>query len=224
MDRLALKNEVYRAHIRWDNESASSIVACPWCKKTISTREGADLHEALIKRGEVPREKQDLIFNKHNCVLLHRACHTQWGSSGAMVRRCLRAICEAVTARRVGEWYVSLYTEHKLHLRKGLLIPKKSMKVAQAMAYIPVGEELVGEILPESGWTIDPHTQHQRDFRALCIKSWQGKTYQKIQRPPGEWNGVTREAIINIIDEGYWYSYLSRTLIGTGPMGSLGGN
>lgn len=179
----------------------------------ITKDNGADLHEALVHRGAVQREMQPLIFVKENVILVHHQCHIDYGQTKTMLRACLYEICQAVGARYVGRWYRSLWQDHGLNLRRGILLPKKGIPMYICMGYLERGAELGRRQLPqgEDEWLIGRGTRHARDFRALCVKRWQGKTIKKIDRPPSSWAGYSVEVMLRLIRDGYWFDYLSYT-------------
>jgi len=54
---------------------------CPLCGKPGAT----DLHEAFLKRGDLPMRRQwelrHLLFCSANCSVLHQNCHSRWGQT-----------------------------------------------------------------------------------------------------------------------------------------------
>lgn len=206
-DRAWLKQTVYRAHIR--SYGGGGEVRCPWCLGIITKQGGADLHEALVHRGAVPRDKQGLIFVKENAILVHHDCHIEQGQTQEMEKRCLWALCKAIGARYVGRWYKSLWSDSLLSVKKGMLMGKKEFKVYQVITFLELGATLDNWKLPdESEWALGSG-RHTRDYRALAAKRWQGKTIKKIDRPPPEWAGMKLVMMIQIIEDGYWFDYLS---------------
>jgi hypothetical protein len=65
---------------------------CDWCGRTTPRLE---MHEAFLKRSDVPKKKQDQIFTEWNCVLLCPECHAQHGQE-----RWLRAFLLNLQERR----------------------------------------------------------------------------------------------------------------------------
>ena len=53
---------------------------CDWCDRPLQG--DADMHEWLIKRHLLPRDKR--IFDERNCALLHHTCHMAHGKSKQM--------------------------------------------------------------------------------------------------------------------------------------------
>lgn len=54
---------------------------CDWCGRTTPALE---MHEAFLKRSDVPRRMQEIIFAEWNCVLLCPECHRQYGQTRQM--------------------------------------------------------------------------------------------------------------------------------------------
>jgi len=48
---------------------------CVVCGRTLLNN--VDIHEAIVKKGDLPRKRQKAIFDEHNCVALHHGapCH-----------------------------------------------------------------------------------------------------------------------------------------------------
>ena len=211
-NRARLKQETYRNHKRIYHGAFRTEVRCPWCNEVITKSEGADLHEALVNRGTVPKELQNHIFVKENVILLHHPCHMENGQSKEMVRVCLHAICRAIGARYVGRWYKDLWDKHDMSFPRGMLVPPKAMRAYKGMQLLEYGRTLNNREFPnENEWLLNPGTQYARDFRALCVKRWQGKTIKKIHRPPTKWAGYRLMDMTRLIEDGYWFDYLSYT-------------
>lgn len=83
---------------------------CPICKQPILGE--ADLHEAIITRGQVAgtaRAKADEIFSQYNCVLRHNVCptgasHTPGIGSNTDFKNCLEQIVEFEGYSALLEW------------------------------------------------------------------------------------------------------------------------
>lgn len=213
--RGELKRQTFRQHARYWKDTDEVEVRCPWCQRPIKLSGLWDLHEALVKRSDVPKKHQHLIFHKGNVLPVCRGCHQAHGQSRTMILRCLSALCYIVSAQVVGKWYKSLWDEHGLTLFKGAFRSPQSYLVVSAIKLIGDGSRLTGQNIPyklPGGWMINPGTQHARDFRALCIWEWQGKARKKVQRPPKEHNGIQRDALVEAIKEGYWLHYLSSAI------------
>jgi len=223
MDRVRLRQDVYRSGLGYSTLGGRSIVICPWCGEQIANHMEGDLHEALVKRSAVPKDRQELIFVKHNCVLLHHGCHMAHGVEQEMTRRCLRYLAMTVGARYIGRWYYALWNEHGLAVNKGLLIPPKAIKVYEGVRLMEAGVIANRLSLPEmedSDWVINPGTRHSRDFRALCVMRWRttdlvtGKkgSLKKAYRPPVMHAGVSSDDLIEAVEAGYWLDYIARTM------------
>jgi len=209
-DRAALQRAAYSWHQRRGDHLRGT--RCPWCLGQIDPAGGWDLHEALVNRGSVPKDKQDLIMVRFNVIPVHHECHIAHGSTRTMLRRCLRNLCYNLGAAQVGKWYVELWEERGLNVRKGILLPKSLVKAATVLSeYIPRGEKLTNWQLPpytDHEWLLSPGTEFARDYRALAAMRWSGKSIKKIKRPPTQHRDVALERLITIIDSGYYFTYL----------------
>lgn len=209
-DRAALQRAAYSWHKRRGDHLRGT--RCPWCLEPIDRESSWDLHEALVNRGAVPKDKQDLIMVRFNVVPVHHECHMAHGSTRTMLHRCLRNLCYNLEVAQIGRWYVDLWDEKGLSVRKGILLPKKLVKAAVVLAeYIPAGEKLSGWVLPklsDDEWLISPGTQHARDYRALATMRWHGKSIKKINRPPPQHRNVRLDRLLTLIDAGYYFYYL----------------
>ena len=109
MDRRELRRQVRRIHNRWSvvDGKGDFRCLCPWCGLRLASSEG-DLHEAFIKRSAVAKRNQDAIFVEENCVLVHHHCHSEFGQTGEMRRRCFQYMRMAGMEDQVVEWYASM--------------------------------------------------------------------------------------------------------------------
>lgn len=55
---------------------------CDFCEFELGLQ--VDMHEWLIKRSAVPKNKKNKIFDPRNCSLLHTSCHAKWGATKRM--------------------------------------------------------------------------------------------------------------------------------------------
>jgi len=121
MDRNTLRVQVWRAHLRWVPGQGLTVL-CPWCQQPI--RSDYALHEYLVKRSAVPVAKQHLIMVPENCIPWHNEpCHLRYGQTKEGAWRSLQAATRELTARAVGQWYVSLWKQHGLSVPRGTLPP-----------------------------------------------------------------------------------------------------
>jgi hypothetical protein len=107
------------AYSHWSPEHRRKVVLCPWCEGVI--RRNWDAHEYLVRRASVPVARQDLIFVVENVVPMHHECHMAYGATMECKRRCLDYAIHHLGAQRIGEWYVSLWQDHGLHVPRGTL-------------------------------------------------------------------------------------------------------
>lgn len=77
------------------------MVECPICNETLG-QTAIDIHEYIVKRNAVPKDKQDLIFVPQNCVLIHRECHE---NSKEVDKKCLDFVLEKISAAEIAQWY-----------------------------------------------------------------------------------------------------------------------
>ena len=68
-----------------------------------------------------PPTRQDLIFVVENVAPAHHECHMAHGATMECRRRCLEYAVHHLDAQRVGEWYVSLWRDQGLPMRRGTL-------------------------------------------------------------------------------------------------------
>ena len=90
-------------------------VPCIWCGKPVHYGE-AQIHEFLVRRAQVPRNKQGHIFVVENCGLLHPQCHMEHDTDPVLKMKFLWAIRGKVTAQRILTWYGQL-------IAKGIMLP-----------------------------------------------------------------------------------------------------
>jgi hypothetical protein len=208
VDWDVLRGEVYRVHTRYDEEKRASGVRCAWCGEITHT---ADLHEALVKRSRVPKNKQHLIFVKENVVPVCHDEHLEHGQTKEMTKRALDILCKRVGARYVGQWYISLWEEHGLSVPKGLLMPRKMVTGPTMLMFASKGAELDGAVLPYDGWMVKSNTRKPVDWRV-----WVGtKRFMNYNpkwargRIPSEKNGIAIDTMVRFIEDGYYYDYLA---------------
>jgi len=85
-------------------------VPCVWCGEIVDHRE-AHIHEFLVRRAQVPKKKQHLIFVEENCGLLHAECHVMHDTAPGLRVKFLWYIRKNVRARQVFSWYKMLIAE-----------------------------------------------------------------------------------------------------------------
>ncbi len=202
-DRTKLKLDAYRAHTHWSNRRAK----CPWCKGSIEHNQ-FELHEALVKRGEVPKDRQnELIFVLENTIPLHSHCHQDHGHSAEMKARALFALSNRLTAERVAKWYIGLWQEHGLSVPKGILIPKRKVPPYDYSRLANIGAAIESFELSAADWEVEIDGR-KWDWRVCIGKRWAGaKGHSKI-KPLKVFNGVRDTNMLSLINSGYWFSYL----------------
>jgi hypothetical protein len=196
-DRTELKRIVLREHNTWDTTLRRAVVYCPWCGEEIT--DGFDLHEFLVKRSAVPRDKQDLIMVLENVAPVHHQCHMRHGQTKEMTLKCYNAVAHILSPGAIGEWYVSLWRDHELSLPRGILYPPATQPIATAMRLINIGLRFRGVDTPGSWMTEDGI-----DVRGPVIQRWKtgrGRTPNGLE--------IRAETVASALNEGYWLDYLA---------------
>jgi hypothetical protein len=157
--------------------------------------DGFDLHDYLVKRSAVPKDKQDLVMVPENVVPVHHHCHMEAGQGKEMTKRCLYTAAMALGANDVGHWYVELWEEHGLSVRKGLLVPPKYVALSTAIRYFKAGcalKDIQLEQQPENDKVI-----------GMAIQRWRGhlvanpKRYQDVPFPLVlDWHAVPINVVV----------------------------
>jgi len=193
-DRDRLRFTVLSQYRVYDRELGRLVVPCAWCGEPIDA--DLALHEWLVKRSAVPRDKQHLIMVPENIAPLHnRKCHIPHGQTREMALRCLYQAARSVGADRVGAWYVALWQEHGLSVPRGLLLPQKRVPVSLALQYYRKGAALLG-ITSDPGWDTDTAV-------GAAIARWHGKSVESHSS-----DSIPLERRVAAISTGYWVTYL----------------
>jgi len=82
--RIQLKNALIQTENMKAVESVGYVPVCPYC---LAHRPTTDMHEGLIKKGDVqgwPEEDRNLINHPINCVVLCHRCHMSEGQTTQM--------------------------------------------------------------------------------------------------------------------------------------------
>ena len=113
---------------------------CPWCGETLR---GGDAHEYLVKRGAVVRGAQHLIFVIENTIIAHHQCHIRYGQTKEFKIRCLRHAIKHLGAKRIAEWYISLWRAHGIPVPCGTvdLLPDHEAYLASVLGVETLLEE-----------------------------------------------------------------------------------
>ena len=87
------------------------LPTCPLCLKILRITDSADLHEALITRGDVrgsPYREQ--IFTAENCVLVHHICHMGIAGRGGneTFEKCARYLVKWEGLEAVCDWLTQM--------------------------------------------------------------------------------------------------------------------
>ena len=208
-DRAELKVAVYLRH-RTYVAGLGMVAFCPWCKQVIVDE--YDLHEYLVKRSAVPRDKQNLIMVSENCVPWHHACHMEYGQTKGAACKSLWAAARAISPHAIGKWYVSLWKEHDLEIPKGMLFPPELVSPSSGLHFFNKGCDFLHIPRDGANWTISPGG----DIRGLAILEWQGRKLP-VRKPPVKWGNYNFSALVDAVDAGYWLDYLEGVLDCGGP-------
>ena len=200
--RTELKRVVLREHSTWDTKLRRAVVRCPWCGEEIDG--GFDLHEYMVKRSAVPKDRQDLIMVLENVAPVHHQCHMQHGQTKEMTLKCYNAVAHILSPGRIGEWYVSLWRDHGLSLPQGILYPPPAHSLASAMRMINMGLHFRDIGAPMSWMTEDGI-----DVRGPVIQRWRTG---KGRMPDGL--EIRAGTVSRALVEGYWHTYLYHLVAG----------
>lgn len=99
---------------------------CPWCGDAI-TRNGPDLHEAIISRGEARGNHElldEVINSPYNCVLVHHSEHIDEGDTRENDDKAILQLLEHYGVNVILHWLYSLK-----EITKGRLIDDKIRRV-----------------------------------------------------------------------------------------------
>jgi hypothetical protein len=162
------------------------------------------VHEWMVKRSAVPKPRQGLIMVPENMIPLHnQSCHIPYGQGKEMAKRCLRHLVPRIfSARKIGEWYVSLRQDHGLSLPAGWLVPPKALPMQMALRRFEHGAKILGIPHDEMDWVIPGNG----DVRAMVVFKWQG--YKNKPKPPEKWKDYGLGGLLEAMDTGYWLDYL----------------
>ena len=218
-ERQRQRVAAYRRYAACDSSTREYRCLCPWCGGEID-RDSFDLHEVIVRRSNVPRDEQGLIFVPENMIPVHPLCHTEYGNTQRMKLRCLLPMIRVLGASKIGCWYVSLWQEHGLSVPKGMLLDRKAIPARWCIDMMWVGARVHGELngvasavvsMADEDWLIRAG-EATWDFRMLVAWKWQGynkkSKKRNMRRPPEEYAGVRQATLAYFLDEGYWIQYL----------------
>lgn len=142
-----------------------------------------------------------------NCIPVQHEAHIAKGNSNESLKKCALRMFNRVSARRVMDWYVSLWKEHDLSVNRGLLIPAKSRKVRALVPLIELGAAIHNKELPPTGWEVKGK-KGTYDIRAQVALKFQGKSRKWKERIPEHHNGVETDQLHIWLDEGLAAKYI----------------
>jgi len=172
-------------------EHGEYVLTCPGCGKRIGTE--AELHEWLVKRNRVPPDKQALIMDKHNCILVCRNCHDRLGQTKDFARVCLWQAATKLSASSIGNWRFDL--QEKLpSLPDGLLMPRQ-VPTATALAWLKLGATIREVALPKC-WEYNAAVGE-------AITAQKGRKGDPL--PLGQ---ISHQDLVSLLEEGRWMDYL----------------
>jgi len=218
-ERQRQRVAAYRRHATYDPGTREYRCVCPWCGGRID-RDNFNLHEAIVRRSDVPVDKQELIFVPENMIPVHSSCHSDHGNSREMKLRCLLSMIRVLDASKIGRWYVSLWKEHELSVPKGILLDEKLIPARWCIDMMQVGARVHGELngiaheivsMSDEDWIIRAG-EESWDFRTLVAWKWQGHNKKSkkrnMRKPPEEHMGISASRLSYFLDEGYWTKYI----------------
>jgi hypothetical protein len=206
MDRQTLKQKLLIAHRRWSPEHKRMIVPCPWCGEEITGL--FDAHEYLIKRSSVNIKYHDLIMVPENVVPLHhQPCHMAHGQTKEMALRCLHYTARSLGAGRIGRWYVSLWQEHGLSVKKGWLLQPHEVPMYQAREMFDKGYALLGDG-SITDWSSDGVDVRDCAFAQFVPARLRKAHHKELEGCACATFPISSQLLVSYAQAGYWLEYL----------------
>jgi hypothetical protein len=217
MDRQTLKHKLLIAHRRWSTEHKRMIVPCAWCGEEANE---FDAHEYLVKRSGVNKQHRDLIMVPENVVPLHHRCHMAHGQTKEMALRCLHYTARSLGADKIGHWYVSLWQEHGLSVKKGWLLQPHEVPMYQAREMFDKGYRLLGPCRVRQGhgdgsitdWSIDGVDVRDCAFAQFVPARLRKARHRKLAGCAGATFPISNELLVSYAQAGFWLTYLEHTI------------
>jgi hypothetical protein len=210
MNRQTLKQKMLMAHRVWSPELKRSIVLCPWCGEPVT--DAFDAHEYLVKRSGLNKKYHDLIMVPENVAPVHHYCkeetgegHIKNGQTREMTRRCLYYVARSLGADRIGRWYVSLWQDHGLGVKKGWLLQPHEVPMYQAREMFNKGYWLVNDDC--SRWSIDGV-----DVRDCAFAQFVPAEKRKAHHKELCCARATSPRLVSYARSGYWLQYLEQII------------
>jgi hypothetical protein len=207
MNRQTLKQKLLMAHRTWSPELKRSIVLCPWCGE--ETTDYFDAHEYLVKRSGLNKKYHDLIMVPENVVPVHHHCHMAHGQTKEMTRRCLYYVARSLGADRIGRWYVSLWQEHGLGVKKGWLLQPHEVPMYQAREMFDRGYALLGDG-SITDWSSDGVDIRDCAFAQFVpVKKRRAHHKELAEKLRGVKNS---QVLVSYAQAGFWIEYLEHII------------
>lgn len=125
------------------------------------------------------------------------------GQGKEMALRCLHHLVPRIfSARKVGEWYTSLWQEHSLSIPRGWLIPPKMLTPVLLLRRFKLGAKVLNIPHDEINWDMPG----RGDVRVLVGFKWQDK--KNRPKPPEKWGDYGLGSLLEALDTGYWLDYI----------------
>lgn len=190
-------------HTRYGSPD-DSLIECQLCFNQVLKW---DIHEALIKRSGVPKDRQAPIFHIANCVPLCKTCHREYGQLASTRAKLFVRIARTVALSTIFNWYGSLLEEHGLSLKRAPSITIKSWKFSSAWSWAQEAARLWELELPDDGWlytkTLKSGSEILVDYRAWVHVRWQGRRAKwSYGQMPESFNGIQRGTLEALYDDG----------------------
>jgi hypothetical protein len=217
MDRQTLKHKVLMAHRRWSPEHKRMIVPCAWCGEDAKD---FDAHEYLVKRSGVNPKYHDLIMVPENVAPLHHVCHMKHGQTKEMALRCLHYTARSLGADKIGRWYVSLWQDHGLNVKKGWLLQPHEVPMRQAREMFDKGYALLGPCRVRQGhgdgsitdWSSDSIDMRDCAFAQFVPPSKRKAHHKELAFSAAEKRIKGNQGLVSYARAGYWLDYLEGVL------------
>ena len=202
MNRQELRMYVYQLHSVYQPVWRKKAPLCPWCEHPLDRE--FDLHEFLVKRSAVPKDKQHLIMVPSNTAPVHHECHMRYGQTKEMAFKCLHRTCTVLNPRTLGQWYVGLWQDHGLSIPRGNLIERSDCTFDMAKQFISQELAHLSQAEPDS-W----ETATGEDARYLIYRLWAAGSLRDGQfRGEIAGVGLLWVTVIGALVQGYWRHYL----------------
>jgi len=116
-EALAIHRQRLKAKLWRERSEGLKGPRCPDCKRIICRPDDVVMHEAFIKRGNLPVKMQIRIMHKYNCALVHNwPCHYKWGNTRTFKRRCATHLFKLYGRETIVAWVQSLGLKQQIEV------------------------------------------------------------------------------------------------------------